>query len=271
MQTQRSLVVLTGASRGLGRAIGVAFASSIQIPILRVVLVSRTDEDLCETASLMEAASAKSSTQIDISQVVADLSDLEKLETVTKECFDSLVSEQYERAIFNNNAGSLGHLGRASTMPSLAELQHSINFNVTSSIWMSSQFSQMFTSPEGECRAEQCIIVNISSLCAIEAFKTMSVYCAGKAARDMFHSVLAKEEESNESIKILNYAPGMLETQMSVELAKSEHLDQDLSSMYRNALKEKTMVQPKDTAEKLLCIIIDDKWKNGAHIDYWDE
>ena len=101
----------------------------------------------------------------------------------------------------------------------------------------------------------------------------MSIYCAGKAARDLFHSVLAKESSADVAVnvRVLNYAPGLCETAMSAELAESDRLDSELSSMYRTALSDKTMVQPKDTAEKLVEIIHRNEWENGKHIDFWDE
>jgi len=100
----------------------------------------------------------------------------------------------------------------------------------------------------------------------------MSVYCAGKAARDLFHSVLAKEESAGgvANVRVLNYAPGMCETAMSEELAESDRLDSELSTVYRTALSGKTMVRPKDTAEKLVGIIERNEWRNGDHIDFWD-
>lgn len=61
---------------------------------------------------------------------------------------------------------------------------------------------------EGASRVK---IVNISSLAALQAFESWSVYCAGKAARDMFYQALAKElkvQSLDQSIKVLNYAPG---------------------------------------------------------------
>jgi len=36
-------------------------------------------------------------------------------------------------------------------------------------------------------------IVNISSLMAVETFPGYGLYCAGKFARDAFHTVVAKE------------------------------------------------------------------------------
>ena len=274
---------MTGASRGLGRAIGVALPSSSSIKHLRCLLVARSERGLEETASLMrEAAAAGAAARnssdafdLEISCMVADLSDLDTLEQTVEEMFGQLEKRTYDRAILINNAGSLGYLGRCSDMTSLGKLQRAIDFNVTSSSWISLQFVHKLSSSPSEkiCRACSCIVVvNISSLCAIEPFSTMSVYCAGKAARDLFHSVLAKEEsDAATSVRVLNYAPGMCETAMSEELAESDRLDSKLSSMYRTALKDKTMVQPKDTAEKLVGIIERNGWRNGAHVDYWDD
>lgn len=286
---KNTLLIVTGASRGLGRAIGVAFASSSSIKHLCCLLVARSERGLEETASLMrEAAAAAAASHdssdgfdLEISCMVADLSDMDTLEQTAEDMFGRLIEREkrnstcrtYDRTILVNNAGSLGYLGKCSDMASLSELQRAINFNVTSSSWISSQFVGKFSSPtDNQKCACTCVVVNISSLCAIEPFSTMSIYCAGKAARDLFHSVLAKEESgAAKSVRVLNYAPGMCETAMSEELAESDRLDSKLSSMYRTALNDKTMVQPKDTAEKLVGIIEQNEWRNGAHIDYWDE
>ncbi len=54
-------------------------------------------------------------------------------------------------------------------------------------------------------------VVNISSLMALRAQETWSLYCSGKAARDMFFRVVAAEEKG---VTVLNYAPGPVLTDM---------------------------------------------------------
>lgn len=273
-----TLLIVTGASRGLGRAIGVAFASSPSTKYLCCLLVARSESGLEETASLMrEAAAAANKSKLDVSCMVADLSDMDTLEITAADMFERVSkqgSSTYDRAILINNAGSLGYLGKCSDMSSLTNVKKSIDFNVTSSSWISSQFVRKFSSTSSQTGNCICVVVvNISSLCAIEPFSTMSVYCAGKAARDLFHSVLAKEASADvaANVRVLNYAPGMCETAMSEELAESDRLDSELSSIYRTALSDKTMVQPNDTAEKLVRIIHRNEWENGQHVDFWDE
>lgn len=56
-------------------------------------------------------------------------------------------------------------------------------------------------------------VINISSLCAVQPFKSWGLYCAGKAGRDMLFRVLAAEEPN---VTVLNYAPGPLDNDMQV-------------------------------------------------------
>ena len=80
----------------------------------------------------------------------------------------------------------------------------------------------------------------------------MSIYCAGKAPRDMFHSVLAREHLSNskqndkeaddeedgnskeqkQSFKVLNYTPGPCDTQMTDDLADCSVLGDGLHKYF---------------------------------------
>lgn len=113
---------------------------------------------------------------------------------------------RYSRAVLVNNAGSVGHVSFANDLPSLAKLRSEMDFNATSAIWLSSRFSAIF----GAHKASQpdlvpsCetvvmndaphvsgnIVINISSLAALQPFESWSGYSAGKACREMFHRYL---------------------------------------------------------------------------------
>lgn len=91
-----------------------------------------------------------------------------------------------------------------------------MDLNVTSTFWVTSYFARIFgarqpfadplestegkaserdegrVSEHGErdgCQAspENIVVVNVSSLAAVKPGGLMATYCAGKAARDMFH------------------------------------------------------------------------------------
>ena len=226
--TKKSLAIITGASRGIGRALALALADEVCAASsdhehhqnIHMVLIARSAEALQETANMIESDKEGSGGAVITTSCHAlDLSDIENLPLKFQEVIESLSSDatQYDKCLLINNAGSVGPLGRCESVSSssMKELSTAINLNITSSIWLSSQFTKIFANKE--CHTE-VRIVNISSICAIEPFPTMSIYCAGKSARDMYHSVLAKENNSaadekdsnggKEKFKVLNYAPG---------------------------------------------------------------
>ena len=202
----KSLFVVTGASRGIGRAIAVAvaqrskFGGNDNSPILRggeltLVLIARSSLDGTERA--VAGASPGAAVRIESHRV--DLSDLESLPSTVGPIFGRLAADgSYGSCTLISNAGSVEPIGTVASISGVGAdgssssaimqaLRSSIDLNVTSSIWITSQFVSAFSG----CNYMR--VVNISSLCAVDPFATMSVYCAGKAARDMFHQVLAKE------------------------------------------------------------------------------
>ena len=225
--TKKSLAIITGASRGIGRALALALADEVCAPSsdhehhqnIHMVLIARSAEALQETANMIESDKEGSRAVITTSCHALDLSDIENLPIKFQDIIESLSSDatQYDKCLLINNAGSVGPLGRCESVSSssMKELSTALNLNITSSIWLSSQFTKIFANKEHH---NEVRIVNISSICAIEPFPTMSIYCAGKSARDMYHSVLAKENYSaadekdskggKEKFKVLNYAPG---------------------------------------------------------------
>lgn len=126
-------------------------------------------------------------------------------------------------------------------------------------------------------------IINISSLAGIQPFDSWSNYCSHKAAREMFFKTLVLEiEKRNNSIKklngvvpsifVLNYAPGPLDTNMQKTIREDKYCDKEISSYYNSLFVEGKLIQPLDSAKKLISIL-DRKqsFESGAHIDYYDE
>lgn len=65
---------------------------------------------------------------------------------------------------------------------------------------LTAEFLRRFSS------GHRCVI-NVTSLCAIQPFKSMGYYCVGKASREMYFKCLAAE---NEGLDVLSYSPGQL-------------------------------------------------------------
>ena len=123
-------------------------------------------------------------------------------------------------------------------------------------------------------------LVNVSSITAVLPCVTMSLYCAGKAARDMYHAVLAEEQKKKPAsssqpytpISVLNYAPGPMDTNMQATIREAEAADPTLGTVYTDMKTEGKLVDCEVSAEKMVKILSTvNAYESGAHIDYFDE
>jgi len=133
----KSLAIITGASRGIGRAIAVALAEESRVrddALHTMVLLARSLEKLNETATLVNTIDSEVTTSCH----EIDLSDMVTLPEKLQEILEPLSRAiQYDSCLLVNNAGSVGPLGTCESLSNITELQQSINLNITSSIWVS--------------------------------------------------------------------------------------------------------------------------------------
>jgi len=286
----RSLVFITGASRGFGKCIALEAAKTFG-PGLDMHLIARNMEGLEATKQAVEASMVDNQGQgLRVWTWPMDLGDLDALRPQLAQVFaavaqqeGSLLSSPYAKAYLFNNAGLVGPIAYAQDLhKDLSALRQSIDLNVTSFIYLTSLFLQSFGAPPTKTAplASSAVVINVSSLAAIQPFHTWGVYCGGKAARDMFTQIAAQEQQHEEegegkpataSVKTLNYAPGPLDTDMQTELRESESIHPPTREWSTEAFKKGKLVRPEDSAAKCIDILTKDTWESGAHIDYYDE
>ncbi|MCL4134238.1 UNVERIFIED_CONTAM: hypothetical protein GTU68_059918 [Idotea baltica] len=186
------------------------------------------------------------------------------LGNVLKERFPDVAS--YETLLLIHNAGSLGDISKRAVQHSNFEhVDKEIRLNVTSPIILTAIFNDLiFTHlPANSTK----IIVNISSLAAIKPFECWSLYCSNKVARDMFFKCLALESPS---IRVLNYAPGPLDTDMQEEI-RIHCGDEKIRAMFVKLMEEKQLIRPVDSAKKMIELLCHNhSWTSGDHVDYYD-
>lgn len=238
----KDFLLITGASRGFGRELSNAMPK--ELDVVAVTLVARTPID----NGLIDEVKSQVN---QVYTIQADLSDLSSLDASIDQILETIGLQSFDRLIFVNNAANLGHIGPVVGIPSLANLQQAIDFNLTSALWMATRIAQQQT---------DTLIINISSLVAIQPFPSLAVYSCIKAARDSFTATMAKE-----GIRTLNYAPGPLETDMAGELRAAPNLDASIQPHYA-----KQLIDPIDSAAVLARLVKQARFKNGEHIDYYD-
>ncbi|XP_019408917.1 PREDICTED: sepiapterin reductase, partial [Crocodylus porosus] len=195
--------------------------------------------------------------------VPADLGTAAGLQRVRDAVRDLPGEAGLERLLLINNAGSLGDVSKFFVdFTSPDEVNSYLAFNVTSALCLTSSILKAFGKRPGLHRT----VVNISSLCALKPFKSWTLYCTGKASRDMMFQVLALEEPD---VRVLNYAPGPLDTDMQ-ELARTKTGDAELRQFFFDHKESGQLLDCSVSAQKLVTLLLDDTFSSGVHIDFYE-
>lgn len=259
-------VIITGASRGFGRTLSKKFSEIYlhQYPLnkdkndnhIRFILVARNENDLKTLEDELKLIDSRCLTTI----IVADLEQKKSL-VVFEDHFRKIVSNfQYGHYILIHNAGSIGDsslLCNKVTVDDADKRDRYYRLNLYATMELTGAFFRQIP--------QKCIkhIINISSLAALEPFLGLLDYCVGKAAREAYFRQLAVEfNEQSCLVRILNYAPGPLETEMFKSLQHKEILCKKIQEM--------VPLKPEVSADKLFEILLKDTFQNGDHLDFYD-
>ncbi|XP_023309524.2 sepiapterin reductase [Lucilia cuprina] len=258
---KKTYFLITGASRGIGKTMAIEVSKLLKADSV-IVLIARNEDGLKKTKGSIESERSDLKVvtySLDLS--VAKAEDFQKLLT------DSLLKSKekinnFERAFIIHNAGTVGDVSKKAIDVSDTKVwTQYFHTNVFSTISLNVEFFKMFAFVPK-------LVVNISSKCGIEPFASMSFYCSGKAARNMYFGVLAAEEKDNDTI-VLNYAPGAIDTDMTVYVQDAT-ISKELHDVFKSQRDTKTMLTTEKTTAKFLSILKEQKFESGAHVDYWD-
>jgi short-subunit dehydrogenase len=215
MDLKDRVVVITGASRGLGKALAEQFAKEGS----RVIVSARTRSDLEEVAKSINGLA-----------IVADVTK----EGDVQNLFDSVLEKFGKIEIMVNNAGIWMPHGPVEELD--AKRTHDmVEVNLFGTIYCSKlALTQMRRHGYG-------VIVNIISTSALEGRPNSSGYCASKFAVDGFCKSMRRETE-NSGIKIINVYPGGIKTSLFDEhkaAVLKDYMDpKDVAEKIVNNLKQ---------------------------------
>lgn len=259
----KCVVFITGASRGYGRAMSQLITHN-ENGILqnaqagsKIVLMARNLADLEKTKSLI----VNTDKRFDITVVSVDLSvaDVKSTERVVNETLEEC-GKDFTHAYLFSNAAVLGDPGKL--LPdynSIEEIQKVFTLNVVSASFLISRFSRYF-------ERSSCFVINTSSLLAIQPMNSTCLYSSSKACMDMFINNLAADCPH---IRCLNYAPGPMDTEMAREL-RDKTGNADTQAYFTKMFSEGTIINPTDSAKKLMVLLQRNEFVNGSHIDFYD-
>jgi NAD(P)-dependent dehydrogenase (short-subunit alcohol dehydrogenase family) len=197
MKLMDSAVLVTGGSRGLGRALGLALAEEGA----RVGLVARQAGPLAEVVAEIRAAGGEAH------GIVADVGDKEAIAAITGQAAALLGPID----VLVNNASTLGPVPLRLLMDTDCEdLEAALAVNLLGPFRLGKALlGPMLLRDRG-------LVLNISSDAAVAAYPTWGAYGASKAALDHLSRIWAAELDGT-GVTVMALDPGEMDTQMHAE------------------------------------------------------
>ncbi|XP_073467161.1 sepiapterin reductase-like [Aquarana catesbeiana] len=252
------LCVITGASRGFGRSLAWELCNRVT-PGSALLLVARTEQALRVLAEELTLQYP----EIGVKWVAADLGTADGVRKTIKAAQELNGWDTAQRILIVNNAGSLGDITKSFVdFTDPLEVDRYFSFNVSSTLCLTSSLLKIFQGRPGLQR----LVVNLTSLAAQQPFKSCTLYCAGKAAREMMFKVLAEEEKD---VQILNYSPGPLDSSMQEQM-RNHTADPDARLHFINLQESGQLVDCHVSAKKMLDILQGDAFISGKPVDFFD-
>ena len=225
------VALVTGASRGIGRAIARLLARHGAI----VVVASRKIEG-CETvAAEIRAAGGKASA------IACHMGDAEQITAMMRE-----IDAVHGRIdILVNNAATNPYFGPSIGMD-LAAYQKTVDVNIRGYFWTSVEAARrMLAQGKGA-------IVNVASVNAVRPMDGQACYSMTKAAIVNMTQGLAKEW-ARQGIRVNALLPGLVETRFAAAI----HRDEKLRAAMEHLVPMGRSAQPEEMAGAVLYLVSD--------------
>ena len=217
---------ITGSSKGLGKAL---------------------TELLLENENNTVYGMARSSS-ISHKRYFHTVIDLSKLDNVVSYPFPTL--ENVEKIVLINNAGMVGDVNRIGQLDN-QKIIDCYNLNLITPAVLINNFISLYTNYS--CNK---LVLNISSGVGRATIDGWNVYCSTKAGIDMFSQVLKEEAQiDGTGIKILSLAPGIIDTDMQVQIREANKNEFSNIENFIEYKKNGDLSNPKTTAKQVLRFI----------------
>ncbi len=229
MSDEKRVAVVTGASRGIGKAIALRLAADGR----HVVLVSRSEGPLAEVRGLIEEAGGTAST------CAVDVGDREGLAAA----IGIIIKEHGRLDILVNNAGITRD--NLSLRMSDAEWDEVLNVNLTSA------FVAIRAAARAMMKQKFGRIVNIASTSGLVGNAGQANYAAAKSGLIGLSKTIAREL-GGKGVTCNVIAPGFIVTDMT------SNLPADVTNKVKDAMAIKRLGEPGDIAAAVVYVTSDE-------------
>ena len=234
MQLQGKVALITGAGRGLGRAIAERYAREGAA----VAVVSRHQEELQSLARDIESQEGR------CLPLAGDVSRAEDVRRIVGQ-----TSQNLERIdILVNNAAIIGP---AKFLEDRESWRQTLEINLLGAACCIQEVLPMML---GQAAGT---VINISSGLARMAFPRFSAYCASKSGLEQLSRCLA-EELGSQGLRVACLDPGVMDTSMQVDIRSRgpEKLGAELWKQFSGLKDEHQLRDPAEVAELGLALAL---------------
>lgn len=201
-------VIVTGTSQGLGEAI----AAQLLEENTTIISISRR-----ENKELTKLAQQYNSNCVFHS---LDLQDVHNLETNFNEIISSIQKDTVSSIHLINNAGTLAPMKPIEKAESELLITN-VQINLLAPMILTSTFMKHTKDWKVDKR-----VINISSGAGKNPYFGWGAYCTTKAGVNMFTQCVATEEAEKEyPVKIVSFAPGVVDTSMQAQIRETNKED----------------------------------------------
>ena len=214
MSTNQPVVLITGASRGIGEAIAHALAKTGEYTLA----LSARSTDILSTL--------KQTLQVEYPTVQVDVF---PCDIALPESPQALIEAVFKRLgrvdVLINNAGVGGKVGLMTEMPD-AHLHAMVDLNLKAPMLLSKYALQAMLNQPKLVGRGMGTIININSIAGKTAFPFWAVYDATKAGLKAFADALCEEQRSN-GVRVVGIYPGACDTAIweTLDLAEDDTPD----------------------------------------------
>jgi NAD(P)-dependent dehydrogenase (short-subunit alcohol dehydrogenase family) len=241
MKLKDKVAIITGAGRGLGRSVALAFGRQEA----KVVLAARSKEEIDHLADQLQ------SLRKDAIAIPTDVSDEDQVDRLVKRTLEIYGTVD----ILVNNAGARGPIGPIHNT-SLSDWERVLRVNLTSAFLCSKAvLPTMMEKKEGK-------IINVATTMTLRP--NLTPYMVAKAGLIHFTKQLSRElKEYNIQVNVIH--PGVMDTRMQEELRKAG--TKAIGTDMFERLKEEGILKSPDEPAKLI-LFLASKAADGINGEY---
>ncbi|MGG0151766.1 (S)-benzoin forming benzil reductase [Bacillus mycoides] len=239
-------VIVTGTSQGLGEAI----AAQLLEENTTVISISRR-----ENKELTKLAEQKNSNCIFHS---VDLQDVHNLENRFNEIFSSIEEDTVSSIHLINNAGTVAPIKPIEKSESELLITN-VQINLIAPMILTSAFMKHTKDWKVDKR-----VINISSGAGKNPYFGWGAYCTTKAGVNMFTQCVATEEaEKEHPVKIIAFAPGVVDTNMQAQIRDTNKEDFTNLDRFVTLKEEGNLLSPEYVAKAIRSLLETEDFPQG--------